>query len=187
MKVVFKDVDFASIGKSVNTEKCQYKIGNDGSVYKIKTKKNSEVSKKIIKGATNNGYYCIWVVSKGGKRTAVYNHIMVAQAFLDYDHADPSQCIIHKDRNKKNNNVDNLDIVCPERHKEHYIEHFSRMKGVSRLDNIPNSKLTPVQVKAIRKLFDNPKYNVVKIAKKYKVTVGQIYRIKRGENWSHIK
>jgi DNA invertase Pin-like site-specific DNA recombinase len=50
-------------------------------------------------------------------------------------------------------------------------------------------KLTPAQVKTIKKIIHDPKRTVTykQLAKKYRVSEMTLYRIRSGENWSAVK
>ncbi len=49
-------------------------------------------------------------------------------------------------------------------------------------------KLTPSQVRIIKKLINNPKRTITykQLAKKYNVSEMTLFRIKSGENWSRV-
>ena len=50
-------------------------------------------------------------------------------------------------------------------------------------------KLTSTQVIRIKKMLQRPdnKTRLVMIAKQFNITTQQLYRIRTGENWGHIK
>jgi DNA invertase Pin-like site-specific DNA recombinase len=50
-------------------------------------------------------------------------------------------------------------------------------------------KLTSTKVIHLKKLLSNPdqKNRIKMLAKQFGISEMQVYRIKRGENWSHIK
>lgn len=85
-------------------------LGNIKSLSKIIERKNgyklSIKERNIKKWLANNGYYMVslWKNSKGKFITI---HRLVAQAFLDNKTNLP--CINHKDGNKLNNNINNLE------------------------------------------------------------------------------
>lgn len=78
-----------------------YLINTKGEIYSIK-------SNKILKWKYNkaNGYYSI-ILSKQGKTKTFYIHRLVAQTFLDNPYNLPQ--VNHKDGNKQNNSVENLE------------------------------------------------------------------------------
>jgi len=163
--------------------KRSFLVSKNGLIKKIYTGQDKY---KILEGAINNGYRAIWVTKEDGKRTAKYVHKMVAETFLD--NPENKEFVIHIDHNKLNNEIDNLKWASLEEWKEHNKDLFRMMKGRSRLDSIPNSKLSEKEVVRLKKkLFDpNRKVKIATLAKQFNISQGQVYRILRGENWAHI-
>jgi|GEM_PF-2019440 len=170
-----------------DSDKRRYFIRRDGKVEVIKMMQNG-IDKTAIKVTPlNNGYPVIWVAKNTKKdRTAIYVREMVAMAFHDYDKNDENQRIINIDFDKVNNNADNLKVVTPEEWKAHYMQSFSKMKGVDRSTNPPGSKISIKDAKKIKSYLQSGKIKVRDIAKEFNLSQGQIYRIKRGENWAKI-
>lgn len=89
-----------------------YQISNNGIVKSLKrnvTYSNGKVvhyKEKIVKPAIHNCYYAVTLHKNGLKRT-VKVHRLVAEHFISNPLNLP--CINHKDENKLNNNVDNLE------------------------------------------------------------------------------
>ena len=79
----------------------QYQLSNLGRVKSIKFGKEI-----ILKQNIRRGYYYV-VLSKNGIVKNYFVHRLVAEAFLD--NPDNLPCVNHKDENKLNNNVDNLE------------------------------------------------------------------------------
>ena len=79
-----------------------YEVSNIGNVRSIK-------KGIILKPATNKFGYQIVGLSKNGKRKEGKVHRLVAKAFID--NPDNKKQVNHKDGNKKNNSVDNLEWV----------------------------------------------------------------------------
>ena len=171
-----------------DSDKRRYFIREDGQVEVIKLNANGD--RTVLKTLSlNNGYPVIWVVKDGiRKRTAVYVREMVAMAFCGYDlnhKKDANQRIINVDYDKTNNSVDNIKVVTQEEWKAHYKENFARMRGVDRSHNPPNCKLSIDQAKEVKLILKVSK-NIPQIAKKFGISVGQVYRIKRGDNWANL-
>ncbi len=165
-------------------EKRSFLVSKEGLVKKLYTGQDKS---KVLEGAINNGYRAIWVTKADGKRTAKYVHKMIAETFLPNDNN--KQFVIHLDHNKLNNQIENLQWADLEEWKIHNQHLFRMMKGRSRLDSIPNSKLTEAQVVRLKKklLDPNRKTKIAALAKQFNISQGQVYRIMRGENWSHIE
>ncbi|WP_313374085.1 HNH endonuclease [Chishuiella sp.] len=165
-------------------EKRSFLVSKDGLVKKLYTGQDKY---KILEGAINNGYRAIWVTKADGKRTAKYVHKMIAETFLP--NPDNKEYVVHLDHDKLNNTVSNLEWATLDEWKEHNKDLFRMMKGRSRLDSIPNSKLNESQVVRLKKklLDPNRKVKIATLAKQFNISQGQVYRILRGENWSHIE
>ena len=169
-----------------DSDKRRYFIRRDGKVEVMKMM-HTGIEKTAIKVCSlNNGYPVIWVVKNSeGKRTSIYVRDIVAVAFHGYDKNDKNQRLINIDFDKSNNNSDNVKVVTPEEWKAYYMQSFSKMRGVDRSQNPPNSKLTVEQAKEVKLILKVSK-NIHQIAKKFGISVGQVYRIKRGENWAKL-
>ena len=85
-----------------------YQISNLGNVKSLPRKVNKRKCEEIIKVPTisNKGYYRI-SLCKNGKIKYYAIHRLVAEAFISNHNNLP--CVNHKDCNKQNNNVDNLE------------------------------------------------------------------------------
>lgn len=83
-----------------------YQISNFGNVKSIKFTKS-----KILKFGINNRGYSQVSLSKNGVSKTKAIHKLVAVAFLEHVPCGHKLVINHKDFNKLNNNVNNLEIV----------------------------------------------------------------------------
>lgn len=78
-----------------------YQISNRGRVWSAK-------SNSYLKPCKNNkGYYLTHLIAKNGKRKTELIHRLVALTFIDNPNGYPE--VNHKDRNKDNNTVENLE------------------------------------------------------------------------------
>ena len=77
-----------------------YEVRPNGEVVNIKTG-------KVLKPCKNAGDYFQVCLNKNGKQKNFYIHRLVAQAFIP--NPDNLPCVNHKDENKTNNNVENLE------------------------------------------------------------------------------
>jgi len=106
--------------------------------------------------------------------------------------------VLHLDRKRDNDHIDNLRWATKAEMLEHsskspYVK-FALKKQVQLLkkykeQGIAGGKLTSTQVMRLKKklLDPNRKTRYKMLAKQFGVTEMQLYRIKSGENWGHIK
>lgn len=78
----------------------------------------------LMKIQTNKNKYTSVLLSKGGKRKKVLIHRAVAQAFISNPNELPQ--VNHKDENKSNNSVDNLEW-CNSKYNCNYGSHNKRL------------------------------------------------------------
>ena len=91
----------------------EYQVSNLGNVRsmtkKVRTKNDVYATKKgkiLAQTKRAKGYLCV-NLSSHGKSKCVEIQRLVANAFIPNPHGYP--CVNHKDENKENNNVDNLE------------------------------------------------------------------------------
>lgn len=100
------------VWKDIPDYKNLYQISNFGRVKSLERliyRKNGNyiVKEKILKNKTNTKGYLSISMCKNGKVKYVMIHRLVAQAFIPNPNNFP--CINHKDENKQNNCVENLE------------------------------------------------------------------------------
>lgn len=106
-------------------------------------------------------------------------HILVADAFLKSEEG--KHLINHKDGNKHNNRVDNLERCTNEYNHEHATKTGLKAKGVE----IGTSKLTDQLVSAIKCLC-NQGISHGQIAKAFGVSRSSISLIHEEKTWKHV-
>ena len=164
-----------------------FKISNYGRVIRIiNGQENSD--EKLYRPRPVNGYEVINIRLANGKKTTRYLHKIVAQLFIE--NPENKNFVTHLDFNKENNHVDNLQWMTYSELGKHHDNNPLVIKGKeNRKKNIPYSKLSEAKVKLIkRKIFDpNRKTRLKMIAKQFGISEMQLWRIKSGENWGHVK
>ncbi|MEL4308695.1 HNH endonuclease [Joostella sp. CR20] len=170
----WKDVVFDE--KISKSEK--FKISNYGRVIKYKDGIEHLLDESFV-----NGYQVLRLhLKEKGKWTSRYVHKLVAEHFLD---SEGKKYVIHLDYNKTNNRVENLKWAS-KREKE--IHQFENPTYKNSRPRITYSKLTETKVKLIKRKINDPnrRTRMKMIAKQFGVSEMQLYRIKTGENWSHV-
>ena len=123
MEEIYKDIDLRKYG--VVDYSGLYKISNHGNAISLaRTEKAHNVwgdmdrkrkEKKLT--AHKSGEYLIYQLWKDSKCKNILVHRLVAIAFiLNPEH---KECVNHKDGNKKNNNVDNLEWCTYSENEKH--------------------------------------------------------------------
>lgn len=91
-----------------------YEISNFGRVKSLDF--NHTGKEKTLKPVKNTNGFLFVLLHQNRKRKHYYLHRLVALAFLNNDNNYPQ--VNHKDKNKENNNVNNLEWVNPNYYKE---------------------------------------------------------------------
>lgn len=127
------------IWKDVKGYENIYKVSNFGNIksldriiYNKGNKSYCNIKGKTLKKCINTvGYYCV-VLCKAGKVKTFNVHQLQAIAFLNHIPNKYDSVINHKDLNKLNNNISNLEIVTQrENSNKKHLVHSSEFVGVS--------------------------------------------------------
>lgn len=150
---------------------------------------------RLLKGSTSDGYrlfkYKVYVNGKVTNKHYFYSKL-IAELFLPKTSEDQTY-VLHLDRKRDNDDINNLKWAT----REEMIEYSRKSPFVIQArknlleHNIKANgrKLTVTKVMLIKKLLAKPnqRTRMKMIAKQFGVSEMQIYRIKSGENWGHIK
>lgn len=177
------------IWKDIQGFENMYQVSNIGKIKSlertIKTKKGFlRVKERILDGSKDTKGYLQVELKKDGKRNIKVIHRLVAEAFIP--NIDNKEQVNHKDGNKLNNNVDNLEwVTCQEN-----IQHAWKNKlNVARLgEEHHNHKLTTEQAIYIKQNYKprDKKFGMCALARKFNVTTGPVFNIIKGRGWKHI-
>lgn len=156
-----------------------YQISDSGRVFTKRRLIGNQIyyGRELIPQLTNDGYLKV-TLSRGSKCRKFYLHRLVALQFLDNPNNLPQ--VNHKDGNKLNNNVTNLEWCTKEENQKHAV----RTNLMQRGQNRPSAKLTEEQVIEIYKLKGVLKAQ--DIANNYNVSKNTINCILRGSKWSYL-
>jgi hypothetical protein len=180
-KEVWKLISFQGKKPSIS-----YAVSNQGRFGVMDEKGHVEV--RTFK-PQSGGYRYNYKVDGASKALFVYKE--VAKAFLKKP-SPKHTLVIRKDHNYLNDKVDNLKWVTPKEHKEHVT--FSPNSVLARKKRAITKSYTAKvfnekSIKEVKKLIWDPKRKLTfkQIAEKFGVSEMQIYRIKTGELWFHVK
>lgn len=142
---------------------------------------------KLLNGSLTTGYRTLNLHRPGNKGT-LYIHRELARLF----HKRPSakhKFVVHKNHNKLDNNIKNLEWATLENMIEHQQDSPAKIAYKKKQANRQvGLKLTITQVKKIKDQLNNDKrrLTIKQLADKYEVSEMTMYRIKSGENWSRV-
>lgn len=181
-KEIWKPVSFK--GKKPGVK---YAVSNQGR-FGVITDKKGTVEVRTFQ-PQDGGYRYNYKVD--GKSKGLFIYKEVAKAFVNKPSPKHSM-VIRKDHNYLNDKPSNLKWVTPQEHTQHVKmspnsinSRKRRAITVSATAKVFNEK----KVLEVKKLIWDPKRKLTykQIAAKYKVSEMQIYRIKSGELWYHVK
>lgn len=150
-----------------------YRIFPDGRIY-------SEFINKFITPTFDSGKYLqVTLVNDEGERKTIKVHRLVASAFIP--NLDECREINHKDFNKENNSVSNLEW-CDRKYNVNY--NFSERDYIEQIKKV--TPLTVEQVKVIPELIDYG-FSIKLISKLFNVGHITIRNIVAGKTWKPLK
>lgn len=172
------------IWKDIEGYEGYYQISNFGRVrsldrtvlmrYNLPQRRKSQ----IIKPAKSGCGYLTYCLGKDRVRKTQKAHRLVAKAFLSNPNNLPD--VNHKDFNRHNNRLENLEWCTPSQNRIHSRDagRLNSPKG----EKTYNAKLTEAIVRHIRqKEFPTNQY-----AKIYNISTQYVWEIQRGQIWKHV-
>lgn len=179
MSEVWKDIpDFDNL----------YQISSWGRVKSLRSGSGCEFEQILLPRKTYKGYLTVSACINGARTRNRLIHRLVAKAFLENPENKPQ--VNHKDLNKENNNLSNLEWVTHMENIAHAVR-FRAYKNRVGEDN-SNAKLTEAQVKemlGLWKIRENINKTICRksLALKYNVTVHCIDNIVYNKkNWKYL-
>ena len=155
-----------------------YEVSNTGL---IKSFKRSGAKGSILKPGDRRGYKSV-TLCKGNIKKPLNVHRVVAKAFL----LKPKGCNVvnHKDGNKLNNNIENLEWTTKRKNIDHAINILGKdNKG----EKNGNSKLTEREVKFLRWIKEKfPILKASEVSKFYQMSDVNICDIWNRKKWKNI-
>lgn len=134
------------------------------------------VAGRILVVAPNSERYLRVDLSRAGQRKHALLHVLVARAFLGP--CPPEHEVNHKDRDRANPRLDNLEYVTKAGNARHAIAAGRRVaRGEGN-----NSKLTEQQVREIRAATGT----LQRIADRFGIATPTVYHIRKRNTWRHI-
>jgi len=151
-----------------------YQISNLGNVKSFKKHKKGFVLKPFL---STSGYLTITLfIDKKNYKKMI--HRLISIAFIENTFNLP--CVNHKDGNKTNNNILNLEWCSYKENNNHAL--YSKLRLPKQGINHVNSKLTEKEVLEIR----NSVLSQKKIALKYNISSTLVFYIQKRIRWNHL-
>lgn len=156
-----------------------YQISDSGRIFTKRRLIGNKIhyGRELIPQITRDGYLKV-ALSKNNECKKFYLHRLVAIQFLN----NPMNLlqVNHRDGNKLNNNVSNLEWCTKQGNQNHAVRNNLMQRGQNR----PSAKLTESQVLEIYKLKGI--LRAQDIADKYNVSKNTINCILRGSKWKYL-
>lgn len=151
-----------------------YIIYSDGNVY------SKYYKKMMFQKPTKNKWYKQFPLKHNRKMTCL--HRLIAEAFIPNPNNLPE--VNHKDGDKRNNHIDNLEW-CTHQHNMTHAHNSGLIKNQVMGARHRDARFTPVQICIVREALTRG-YSGFSIARYFKVNRSSIYRIKNGEHWKSV-
>ncbi len=164
-----------------------YVISNHGH-FGVLLDKSGKVERRNFKPTAGSYRFN---VRQDGKAAAIFLYKEVAKAFLKKP-SPKHKFVIHKDHNYLNDHVDNLKWATQAEHRAHTT--FSPNAILSRkkkaiVKSAHSQVFDEKSIATLKKMIWDPKRKLSfkQIAEKFGVSEMQIYRIKTGQFWYHVR
>lgn len=168
----------------------RYSVSNYGRIVSFE---NNIKTGRILRCGKVQGYLTLKVNPKLPERQGktFFVHKLVAQFYITRPSED-HKYVLHKDFNKVNNIAVNLFWATEDQKNAHYNKNPKVLENREKLQLFPRQeghKLSSTEVMRIKKkIFDPDRKTRMKlIAKQFNISEMQLYRIRSGENWAHVK
>lgn len=182
----FRDVEL------IGNHKYNYAISNYGRLIRYS---DNYTDGALLKGSDINGYRVFRYKTSENGKLKNYSKMfsrMVAENFLTQPNEDQTY-LLHIDYIKDNCQATNLKWANKEEFTVHFMNSPLYEKGMKKSQEtrrrMDGNKLSTTQVMRIKKILSDPnrKTRLKIIARQFGISEMQLYRIKSGENWGHIK
>ena len=157
----------------------RYSISDNGLI------RNNKTNRLLKPWIDHSGYY---IIKFGFKSKNISVHRLVALTFIP--NPENKEQINHKDCNKLNNEISNLEWVSRSENCQHSYDNNLSIRRFGHTDSIGSknamSKLNEDLVKEIRIKYKNGNYTLQKLGIEYNVSLATIGYIIQRKTWKHI-
>lgn len=158
----------------------RYQVSNTGKVRNAKSGNLLSLNR-----LTKCGYRKAALYLENRKSKECRIHRLVAETFIS--NPDNKETVNHKDGDKLNNHVNNLEWAT--RSEQVFHSYELGLKNPLSGTSSPHSKLTDDQVREIRSLYipQSKEFGAVALSKKYNVSHRVILLVAKGKSYKHVK
>ncbi|MEN8121576.1 MAG: NUMOD4 domain-containing protein [Bacteroidota bacterium] len=170
------------IWREVPNSNKRYEVSNYG---RVKSFAYNKKEGKILKSFEIKGFKLVQLhIDK--RQHKFYVHKLVAEVWIPKS-TDKHTYVTHLDRNLKNNHVSNLEWHTKESLVEKHREFAKQLSNGNQFKKpMRNSKLKESDIRLLKSMLQRGVVQSM-IAKLFCISEMQVTRIKRGENWGHVK
>lgn len=155
-----------------------YEISNLGNV-------RNTTNKRVRKPQIDKDGYLLVSLYKDNKPSNAKIHRLIALAFIPNIENKP--IINHKDGNKQNNEISNLEWSTSSENNQHAWDNDLKSRDVNtKGEKHGMSKLNESDVLRIRELYNTGNYSYSELGRIFDVTKTNVYRIIKRKSWKHI-
>lgn len=175
------------IWKDIPGYEGRYQISDSGKVKSLARVSKSKypggnpVKMRILKSTINPGGYEVVILCKDAKTKCIGIHRLIATAFIPTingkDH------INHKNGNRLDNTIENLEWCTNQENQTHSWKHNSRQP--LRGENNGHAKIKPEDVVEIRRLRSEG-YTYIEIGKRFNLSRPSVQDIIYRRTWKHV-
>jgi len=168
-----------------------YQVSNTGKIKRVESfvtnntngGKRKLAEKELSQKTKKNGYKEVQLYISPQVPKMVYVHRAVASAFIG--EIKTGYVINHKDGDKSNNNLSNLEIVTYSQNSKHAFDNKLSTNPVYHGSKHGMAKLDEDTVLEIRSVYDKCK-SIKNVSEKYTIPLGTIAKICYRQTWKHI-
>lgn len=164
------------------TNQVNYYISNHGRLKSVMKKDGKERLLKPTK--MKDGYIRANMKVQGPKMEVSPVHRLVFNAFVGHNEEE-EYFIIHKDGNKENNHVKNLELMNREQLSQRWND-----KGFYKNIDLASKKnviLNETKVKLLKQRLIKGKTKKSILAKQFNISLAQLRKIESGKSWKYVK
>ncbi len=159
------------------TQNRNYLATTDGHIF-------SKKYNRVLKGSVSkNNYIKIQINCLDGVTRWFYVHRLIAETFIP--NPDNKKQVNHKDGNRRNNNLSNLEWVTQAENLAHASKILGRDIYFRKGEGHCNAKLNQTKADEIRKRYKNKEGSFRSLAKEYGVSHLVICKIMQDKIWRH--